>query len=183
MNELLARLNLRYKGAERGVKDAESAVERASGVRLAALMKLQPQQRLEHIEDDNLTRADRSKLRKSLSASLRHRKRDRFKFGTRSLIRRIRNPRRYIAATVALAAVVLPLGFLIHTAEKNTDEIVVLPQAIDFSWTLPSGTKEQKIMPVGAHLAIALRPGKPAVARRWIEGQGYATAEVNVRER
>lgn len=183
MNELLARLNLRYKAAEKRAKEAETAVQRASGARLAEIMELQPQQRLEHIEDDALTSADRSKLRKSLSASLRHRKSDGLKFATRSLFRRSRNWPRYVPTTIGLAAIILPLGFLTHTAWNNTDEIVVLPQAIDFNWTLPGGANERKVMPAGAHLAISPRSGKPAIARRWIEGQGYATAEVNVQER
>jgi hypothetical protein len=82
MKELFAGMTTRYKTAEKRVADAETALQRASRLRLAQLMKLEPRQRLEQIDDAALTAADRAKLRRSIAVSLRHRKTDAVRFGS-----------------------------------------------------------------------------------------------------
>lgn len=183
MKELFAGMTTRYKAAEKRVADAETALQRASRLRLAQLMKLEPRQRLEQIDDAALTAADRAKLRRSIAVSLRHRKSDAVRFGSRSLFRVARSWLRYVPAAAILVAIVSAPSAVIYKARKNTNEIVVLPQPLDFNWILPNGVMERKTMPAGTRLAIARRSNTSAVARRWIKQQGYATAEVNIRER
>ena len=181
MNEFIQRLKLRYRSAKERASDAEIAVQDASKCRLAELLKLQPRERLANIEDDLLIPADRSKLTASIAGNINHQKRDFLIFGARLLFRRSRRWLRILPVAVASSAIVFLLGMPVYTAWNNTDEIIVLPRAINFNWTLPNGAFEQKLMPLDARLAISRRSGKPAIARRWIKGEGYATTEIPVR--
>lgn len=181
MNQLQRRLSARYKTAEERVEAAETEVERASARRLAELMKLPPQQRLKQIEDPILTAQDRLKLRRTMDAILNRGWRDALKFPTKSPFRRSRRWLRYMPALVLLIATVAPLGMLAYRAWENTDQVVPLSEPIDLDWTLPSGTKQRKTMPAGGNLAIRPLTSTSAIARRWIEREGYATAEVNIR--
>jgi len=177
MNELLRR---RYKTAEKRAADAEAELRRASEHRLAELMKLPPRRRLGQIEDPALTTADRLKLRRSIAGNLRHKKQYALLFGGRPLLIRLLRTTRYVPTAAAVTAVVAPILIAVNMAWNNTDDVIVLPQPIELNWRLPSGATERKVMPADARLAIAPQSGTLAVARRWIEGQGYATAQVNI---
>lgn len=180
MSGLRRRLSTLYRQAEERVNAAEAQVQHASERRLAELMKLPPRRRLAQIEDPTLTSSDRLKLRRSIAGNLRHRKRYALLFGSRLVVGKLRGLFRYLPRAAAVAAVLLPLLITVEMARSNTDEIIILPQPIELNWRLPSGDMDPKVMPAGAHLAIARQSGSSAIARRWIEGQGYATAPVKI---
>ena len=181
MSGLGRRLSTLYRQAEERVNAAEAEVQRASERRLSELMKLPPQRRLEQIEDPTLTTSDRLKLRRSIAGKLRHRKRYALLFGGRLVAGKLCGLVRYLPRAAAVAAVLVPLLVAVEMAWNNTDEIIILPQPIEFNWRLPSGEMQPKVMPAGAHLAIARQSGSSAIARRWIEGEGYATAAVKLK--
>jgi hypothetical protein len=176
-------LRQRYQTAEERVEAAEAEVRRASESRFAELMKLPSPQRLRQIDDPLLTTQDRLKLRNSIEAKLDNRgPRGGVKFPWRWSFRSSRRLLRYVPRVAIIVAIIFPAGMLTYKAWKNTDEVVPLSQSIDFNWTLPDGTKERKVMRAGGNLAIKYKSDTSAIARRWIEGQGYATAEVNIQD-
>jgi hypothetical protein len=173
------RLRQRYQTAEERAEAAEGDVQRASESRLAELMKLPPLRRLRQIDDPLLTTEDRLKLRNSIEARLDNRGSRRVvKFRRRWSFRKILGYIRYAPALAMVAAVMFPAVALTYMAWKNTGEVVPLSAPIDILWTLPDGTKERKVLPAGGRLAIKPVTTTSAIARRWIEGAGYATAEV-----
>jgi len=177
-------LRQRYQTAEKRVEAAEAEVQRASESRLAELMKLSPLQRLTQIDDPLLTTQDRLKLRNSIETKLENRGPRRFiKFPRRRSFRGTLRLLRYAPALAIVAAVIFPAIALTYMAWKNTDEVVPLSASIDLVWTRPDGTKERKVMTAGGNLAIKPLTRTSAIARRWIEGVGYATAEVRTQSR
>lgn len=178
MSALVRKLSARYQSAESRVDAVEAEIRRASEIRLAELMKLPPRRRLKQIEDPALTTADRLKLRRSIAGHLRHRKQYALLFGSRFVLTRLRGWLRYAPRALAVTAVIVPLVLVVNRARNNTDEVITLSYPIDPDWRLPSGVTEHKPMPAGARLAIARQSGSAAIARRWVEGQGYATARI-----
>lgn len=182
MNEHLGRLSARYKKAEGRVGAAEAEVRGASENRLAELLKLPPLQRLRQIDDPILTQQDRLTLRRSMEARLRQGRRIAIPFPRRSLFRGSRRWRRYIPTLLILAAAVAVSGMLTYKAWQNTYQVLPLSAPVDFDWTLPDGTKQRKVMPAGGNLAVKFLTDTSAIARRWIEREGYATAKVNIQK-
>src|SRR3982751_699756 len=84
------------------------------------------------------------------------------------------------APSFGIAIAVVCAGVLTHRAWKNTYEVVALSTPFDPLWTLPNGTQERKEIPAGGNLAIKRLTGRTAIARRWIEGAGYATYETTI---
>lgn len=183
MSALLRKLSARYQSAESRVDAVEAEFRRASERRLAELMKLTPRQRLEQIDDPALTTADRLKLRRSIAGSLQHRNRYALLFSSRVVVTAVRGWVRYVPRAIVVAAVIVPFVLVVNRARTNTDEVIILPQPIQVQWRLPSGGIEPGFIPVGAHLAVARQSDSPAIARHWIEREGYATAKVNIIER
>jgi hypothetical protein len=181
MNQIQRRLSARYTAAEERVEAAETDLEHASARRLTELMELPPLQRLQQIEDPILIAQDRVKLRRTVETILNPGRRRALKFPARSPFRRSRKWLRYMPALVLLIATVAPLGMLAYRAWENTDQVVPLLEPINLDWTLPNRTKQRKTMPAGGNLAIRPLTSTSAIARRWIEREGYATAEVNIR--
>ncbi|MGY4349742.1 hypothetical protein ACVWXM_006235 [Bradyrhizobium sp. GM7.3] len=177
MSTLLSRLSTRYKVAEDRVEAAEAEVRRASAGRLAELMKLPPRQRLQRIDDPILTTQDRLKLRRSIEVRLPQSRRIKIPFASASFRRSKRWVRSAPTLVILIAACALP-SLLAYRAWKNTDEIIPLYAPLALDWTLPDGSHEPKVMPAGGNLAIRPFTSTSAIARRWILGKGYATAEV-----
>ncbi|MBP1092146.1 hypothetical protein [Bradyrhizobium diazoefficiens] len=176
------RLQQRYQTAEERAQAAEAEVRRASESRLATLMKLTPGHRLKAIDDPLLTPDDRLKLRNSIEAKLDAlSSRRSIKFPSRWSVHGTRASLLYAPTFVIMAAISFPAVALAYKAWKNTDEVVPLSLPLDVLWTLPSGTKERKVMPAGSKLAIKRLTETSAIARRWIEGVGYATSEIRIR--
>lgn len=180
MSGLRRRLSTLYRQAEERVNAAAAEVQSTSERRLAELIKLPPQRRLEQMEDPTLTPSDRLKLCRSIAGNLRHRKLYALLFGSRLVAGKLRGLVRYLPRATAVATVLAPLLTVVKTSWNDTDEIIILPQPIELNWRLPSGEMQPMVMPAGAHLAIARQSGSSAIARRWIEGQGYATAAVRI---
>lgn len=173
------RLRQRYQTAEERAEAAEAEVQRASESRFAELMKLPPLRRLKQIDDPLLTTQDRLKLRNSIEARLDNKgSRSVIKLPRRRSFRQIQGYLRYVPALAMVAAVMFPTVALTFMAWKNTDVVVPLSAPIDLVWTIPDGTKERKVLPAGGRLAIKPVTSTSAIARRWIERTGYATAEV-----
>lgn len=171
------RLHQRYQTAEKRAEAAEAEVHSASERRLAELMKLPPVRRLKAIDDPLLTPNDRLKLRSSIEAKLNNRSSRRsIRLPKRWSFRRMLGLFRYAPAFMILTAIVLPAVTLTYTAWKNTYEVVALSRPLTFLWTLPNGTQERK--EISGNLAIRRLTPPSAVARRWIQKVGYATAEI-----
>lgn len=176
------RLHQRYQTAEERAEAAEAEVQRASESHLAELMKLPPARRLKAIDDPLLTLDDRLKLRNSIEAKLQNRSSLRLiRLPRRWSFRRMLGLLRYAPAFVVVTAIVFPAGALAYLAWKNTDDIVPLSLPLNLVWTLPNGTEEPKVIPAGGNLAIKRLTKTSAVARRWIEKVGYATAAIQYR--
>lgn len=178
MSKLLRKVLAQYQAAETRVETAEAEIQKASECRLSELMRREPRQRLEQIEDPTLTAADRLKLRRSIAGNLRHGKRHAFFFGSRAIHTQLRGWIRYMPAAVAVTAVIAPTAFAAKMAYNNTDKLVIVEQPGEVEWILPSGAIQRQILPAGARLAIARQSDSVAIARSWIEGQGYATARI-----
>ncbi|MBW5435355.1 hypothetical protein FXB41_11360 [Bradyrhizobium canariense] len=175
------RLRQRYQTANERAEAAEAEVQRASESRLAELMELPPARRLNAIDDPLLTRDDRLKLRNSIEAKLKNRSSRRsIKLPSTWSLRRMRGLLRHAPALAIAIVFIFPAGALTYTAWKNTYEVVALSRPFAPLWTLPNGTQERKEMPAGGNLAIKRLTGTSAIARRWIEGAGYATYETTV---
>jgi hypothetical protein len=172
------RLNEQLAGAKKRLDDAENEIRRVSKQCLTELLKKSERERFEALDDPDLTRPDRAKLRRSIAASLRRGRMKLFVarggFWWRWVSRwlRYRGP-----ATIAVAAVVIPLCFLTAVARRNTGEVILVPNAITMDWTLPSGAVEQMALKIGDRLVVIPRPGKSHVVRRWIPKQGYAISQ------
>lgn len=176
------RLRQRYRAAEQRAKASEAEVQRVSESRLAELMKLSPLRRFQQIDDPLLTPDDRLKLRNSIEAKLDElSSRPSIKVPRRWSFRGMRAALRYAPTILIMTAITFPTAALAYKAWKNTDEVVSLSLPLDLLWTLPSGTKERKVMPAGSNLAIKRVTETSAIARRWIEGVGYATSEIRIR--
>jgi len=185
MKAPLARLNARYEEGKKQLENAKEAVRRVSKNRLAELMKLPELERFRQLDDPDLTKPDRAKLRRSIAASLQHGKMKllvlRGGFRWRRVARWLRY-RRATAMAVVLAAA--PLCFLAAIAWKNTGEVIVLPAPMALDWKLPSGAAERTILAAGDRLVIVSQSSSE-VARRWIKDeaikdQGYATSPVKI---
>lgn len=173
-------LGERYQTAEERAEVAEAEVQSASQSRLTELMKLPPLQRLRQLDDPLLTSQDRLKLRNSIETKLKNPSWRRYiKFPRRWAFRRILGYLRYAPAFTILSAIVFPVVGLTYVAWKNTDDVVPLSLPLDVVWTLPNGTEERKVMDAGHNLAVRRWTNTSAVARRWIEKVGYATAKVH----
>lgn len=172
-------LRQRYQTAEERAETAEEEVQSASQSRLTELMKLPPLKRLRQLDDPLLTSQDRLKLRNSIETKLKNRTSRRYvKFPKRWSFRWILRYR-YAPASVIVSAIVIPLAGLTYVAWKNTDDVVPLSLPLDIVWTLPNGTEERKVIDAGRNLAFRRQTSTSAVARRWIEKVGYATATVH----
>lgn len=173
-------LRQRYRKAEERVEAADIEIRRASARRLAELMKLSSKERLAQIDDQILTAEDRQKLRRSIAGSLRHRKWNAPLFISRAVFSKLRSWARFLPSTALVAAVIITLSAAVLEAQKNTYEVIVIPKSIEIDWLLPSGKIQKQVVPAGARLAVAWQSGALLIARRWIEGQGYATAKIDV---
>lgn len=178
MRAPLARLNARIAAGKNRLQDAENEIERISRRRLAELMKLSERERFEQLDDPDLTQPDRTKLRRSIAAGLRHGKLQILVFRGHFRLRRVLHWVRYRGlTTAAVAAIVVPIFLLSAIARSNTGQVFVLPNAVSLDWTLPSGAKEKTSLHVGDRLVIISRSGTPYLVRRWIQNQGYATSQ------
>lgn len=172
-------LRQRYQAAEERAEAAEDEIRNASQSRLTELMKLPPLERLRQLDDPLLTSRDRLKLRSSVETKLKNSSWRRFiKFPRRRSFRRILGYLRYAPAFVIVSAMVFPAVGLTYVAWKNTDDVAPLSLPLDVVWILPNGTEERKVMDAGHNLAFRRHTSTSAVARRWIEKVGYATATV-----
>jgi len=185
MKAPLARLNARYEEGKKQLENAKEAVGRVSKNRLAELMKLPELERFRQLDDPDLTKPDRAKLRRSIAASLQHGKMALWALRGGSRWRQVTQWVRYRGTTaMTVAAVATPLCFLGAIAWKNTAEVIVLPAPIALDWKLPSGAQERTNLAAGDRLVIVSQSGND-VARRWIKDQankdqGYATSRVNI---
>jgi hypothetical protein len=185
MKTPLARLNDRYADSKRQLGKAEEAVRRVSKQRLAELMRLAERERFEQLDDPDLTKLDRAKLRRSIGASLQHGKMELWALRGGFRWRRLMHWFRYRGTmAMTVAAVATPLCVLAAIAWKNSGEVIVLPSPIALDWKLPSGAAERTILAAGDRLVIVSQAGND-VARRWIKNQatkdqGYAISPVNI---
>lgn len=173
-----ARLNERLAGARKRLEHAENEVRRVSEQRLTELMNKSERERFEALDDPDLTKPDRAKLRRSIAASLRRGRMKLFVVRGGFWWRRVSRWLRYRGpATVAVAAVVIPLCFLTAVAWRNTGEVFLVPNTGTMDWTLPSGAVEQTTLKIGDRLVVIRRSGKSHLVRRWIPEKGYATSQ------
>jgi hypothetical protein len=178
MRAPLARLNARIAGGKTRLQDAENEIKRISERRLAELMKRSERVRFEQLDDPDLTKPDRAKLRRSIAAGLRHGKLEILVFRGHFRWRRVLHWLRYRGlTTVVAAAIVVPIILLMVIARSNTGQVFVVPNAVTLDWKLPSGAKEKTSLHVGDRLVVISSSGTSHVVRRWIKNQGYATSQ------
>jgi exonuclease VII large subunit len=177
MNERTKQVAKQFSAADKRLKNAEDAIRRVSKQRLFELMKVPERQRFEHLADANLTSADRNTLRRSLAVTFKHKK-IRFpalsgRFGTRRIANWLR--RRWFPVVIATVVAAPSVTFTLM-AWRNTGDRIKLSKEITLDWKMPSGSIENQSYKSGDTLVIVRESGTRSVARRWIIGQGYATA-------
>lgn len=165
--------------ARQDALSAEQGVIRVSQARLATLMASPPRCRLAHLNDPELTSADRAALANSVRSALPASFRLKFpRWRPTGLLRSLELGRGYkfITALVVLVACAMAAAF----AWRNTGTRLV---GSDDTWIVDWR------LPDGAILHGAWNARTPAVAmgakngtvilRLWLNGQGYATTEVD----
>jgi hypothetical protein len=158
---------------------AEQDVADVSRAHLATLMASPPRHRMAHLNDPELTPADRAELANSVRSALPVSFRLKFpRWRPPGLVwgRRSACGYKCIIALVALVACAVPVTL----AWRNTGTRIVgsdTPWIVD--WLLPDGTSLHGSW--NAHVpAVAMQAKNGTVVlRHWLNGRGYATTEVD----
>lgn len=170
-----SKLDARYQDAQARSKKAEQEIRRLSRDRLAELMKLPVRQQFAHLEDAALTAEDRTTLRRSVTATLPARK-VRFR-GRQRAIAWFRLRAR-LSVVITIAMTVGPLGVWAAMTWLNTGQIYQFSGPLRVMWHYPSGEVRPGVIPAGVPVVLVQHMGIESYLRRWVSGQGYATAKL-----
>jgi hypothetical protein len=167
--------------ARQDALDAEQDVAQVSRAHLATLMASPARHRMVHLNDPELTPADRIELANSVRSALPVSLRLKFpRWRPTGLVRRLRLACGYrcIVAVVVLVACAVPVAL----AWRNTGTRVFGSDTTWIvDWRLPDGTILHGAWNARAP-AVAMRAKNGMVIlRRWLNGRGYATTEVDER--
>jgi hypothetical protein len=167
--------------ARRDASNAERDVVQASRAHLAKLTASPPRHRIAHLDDPELTPADRTELansvRSALPVSLR------LKFPRRRLTSLLQGLRLVCGYKGIIALVVLVVCAVpVTLAWRNTGTRIVGSEVTWIvDWQLPDGAVLHGAWKAGMP-AVAMQAHNGAVVlRRWLNSRGYATTEVDER--
>ena len=177
MSEQSKQVANQFSAADKRLKNAKDAIRRVSEQHLSELMKLPERKRFEHLEDASLTSGDRNKLRRSIAVTLNREKVQFVLSSGRFRMRPVANwvRRRWFPVMIATVIAAPSVTFTLM-AWKNTGDRINLSKEVTLDWKMPSGLIEHQSYKSGDTLVIVRESGTRSVARRWILGQGYATA-------
>ena len=158
---------------------AEQDVADVSRAHLATLMASPPRHRMAHLNDPELTPADRTELANSVRSALPLSFRLKFsRWRPTGLVRGLWLACGYKStiALVLLVASAVPTALAWHNTGTR---IVGSDTTWIVDWLLPDGTSLHGSW--NAHLPAVAMPAKngTVVLRHWLNGRGYATTEVD----
>ncbi|WFU72907.1 hypothetical protein [Bradyrhizobium sp. CB2312] len=174
-------LSKKYKLAARRVTDVERRLEAVSKHRLTELLKLSKMQRLNAIDDADLLPNERNELRKSLLIDDAPPNWHAVAWRTKALLRRHRVLSfSSLLRACCVAALILPVGYYLYVAWRNTGELIVASSPVTVDWQMPSGKVLRRTVPAGESLVLLKRSDGSYVLRKWYAREGYAIAKINV---
>jgi hypothetical protein len=167
--------------ARQDALNAEQDVAQVSRAHLATLMASPPRHRMAHLNDPELTPADRTELADSVRSALPVSFRLKFpRWRPTGLVWSLRPVcgNKCILALVALVACAVPVAL----AWRNTGTRIVGSDATWIvDWHLPDGTILHGAWNARVPAVAMQANNGTVVLRHWLNGRGYATTEVDER--
>ena len=166
----------RIEDAQRRLTLAIAAVARASRRRLAAIFAKPVREWVYHANDEQLSPQDQRRVQDRVAQLLPKPQRRSFNdwSGSLSLRRAVRLVRRW-GVIGAVGAVVSALGLAI---KLNTATVVTFTQPTEVVFQWPNGGQLGRFYAVGDHGQVVHRVPWKRQLRHWVEGQGYAYADL-----
>jgi hypothetical protein len=161
--------------------NAEQDVAHISRAHLATLMAFPPRHRIAHLNDPELTPANRTEFANSIRSALPVSFRLKFpRWRPTELFRghRLACGYKCIVALVLLVARAVPTALAWHNPGKR---IVGSDTTWIVDWLLPDGTSLHGSWQTHVPTVAMQAKNGTAVLRHWLNGRGYATTEVDER--
>ena len=159
--------------AGRDARAADAAFVAHSKERLGELLRLLPRQRFDHLDDKALTPADRTALRRSVMATLRHRPGAWLLGGWMRLRRRAGVSFKRALLHPALWLVLGLGGAWFAMAWSHTPRMAYSEVAQPVDLYGPQGFVTSYTFPPKTLIAIQQMTNDQALVRIWLPGQGY----------